>query len=339
MEPDALCGHDLDVAFEAATERFKALDKLSSATKLAVYALFKQARAGDAPAIAPSALAAVERAKWGAWDLLRGHTAERAKREYVARVRALGNDAQPTGHLEADGLDDDDDAADALQAELMAQIGGQVFSMPLPPEAEVATEWDGSAEGAALALLKRGASTELRALLARSPELARATDGDARSLLHWASDLGRADAARALVAAGAPLDARDADGLTALHMAAVCEHIEVLALLLEAGADPAIVDDDGDMPLAALDERFHARLRDAREAERAQRDARKQLRDVDGQMSADSARVGGHASRPSGWLWAGLAVAAVAASASASWFVATAHGADASAAIGTTYES
>jgi ankyrin repeat protein len=62
-------------------------------------------------------------------------------------------------------------------------------------------------------------------------------------------------ASEALVAAGANLDAVDPDGATALVIAIINAHYELAELLLRAGADPNVVDDEAGMgPLyAAVD--------------------------------------------------------------------------------------
>ena len=63
------------------------------------------------------------------------------------------------------------------------------------------------------------------------------------------------EAGRALVAAKADLDATDPDGATALVIAIINANYEFAALLLDAGADPNVVDKDAAMgPLyAAVD--------------------------------------------------------------------------------------
>ncbi|HEY8520118.1 MAG TPA: ankyrin repeat domain-containing protein [Gammaproteobacteria bacterium] len=59
---------------------------------------------------------------------------------------------------------------------------------------------------------------------------------------------------RALVEAGADLDATDPDGATALVIAIINAHYEFADMLLEAGADPNVVDESGMGPLyAAVD--------------------------------------------------------------------------------------
>ena len=54
--------------------------------------------------------------------------------------------------------------------------------------------------------------------------------------LHAAAAADQHGALRALIAAGADVDARSTDGLSALELACACGHAESVALLLEAGA-------------------------------------------------------------------------------------------------------
>lgn len=58
-------------------------------TKLAIYALFKQATVGDVTGKKPGFTNVVGRAKYDAWSKLKGTSAEEAKQQYVATVAAL----------------------------------------------------------------------------------------------------------------------------------------------------------------------------------------------------------------------------------------------------------
>jgi len=55
--------------------------------------------------------------------------------------------------------------------------------------------------------------------------------------LHWAIGDGNVDSVRALIEAGADVNAKDVRGATALHQAAYGNNAAVAALLIEAGAD------------------------------------------------------------------------------------------------------
>ena len=59
------------------------------ATLLKLYALFKQAGAGDATGERPGFTDPVGRAKFDAWEKMRGIAPEQAKADYIALVRSL----------------------------------------------------------------------------------------------------------------------------------------------------------------------------------------------------------------------------------------------------------
>jgi uncharacterized membrane protein YfcA len=67
--------------------------------------------------------------------------------------------------------------------------------------------------------------------------------------LHRAVEKGMRGLARALVAAGAQIDARAKNGETALHLASLHHEADFTDILLAAGADPRAVSADGETPL------------------------------------------------------------------------------------------
>lgn len=76
--------------FEAAVANSKLLPaKPDNQTLLRLYALYKQATAGDNKEPAPGAFDFVAKAKHDAWAALSGTAADTAKQEYVALVEAL----------------------------------------------------------------------------------------------------------------------------------------------------------------------------------------------------------------------------------------------------------
>ena len=68
--------------------------------------------------------------------------------------------------------------------------------------------------------------------------------------IHLAAMNPDVSALRALIAAGANVNARDAEGATPLHMAAYASRTTHVQILLEAGADPLAVTDNGRDPTA-----------------------------------------------------------------------------------------
>jgi len=98
---------------------------------------------------------------------------------------------------------------------------------------------------------------EFRAILLRQPELAFQSDKDGMTPLHWAADRGSIEIARILVemagkggAAASRLNAQDESLDTPLHYAVLTENVEILQLLLAAGADPEVLNEEGETPLA-----------------------------------------------------------------------------------------
>lgn len=77
-----------------------------------------------------------------------------------------------------------------------------------------------------------------------------------QTLLHLAVFLKFASLTKFLIKRGADLDARDRNGYTALHFAALSQSKECGAILLEAGADPEIVNACGKTPEEIASPRF-----------------------------------------------------------------------------------
>lgn len=85
----------LDERFNAAAERVKVLKKTPSDSQLLeVYGLFKQATVGDVNTSRPGLLDMKGKAKWDAWNAVKGTSQDEAKEKYVALVEELAkNDA------------------------------------------------------------------------------------------------------------------------------------------------------------------------------------------------------------------------------------------------------
>jgi len=58
-------------------------------TLLKIYALFKQASSGDADGKRPGFTDMIARAKWDAWDALKGTSKEDAMQQYVDLINEL----------------------------------------------------------------------------------------------------------------------------------------------------------------------------------------------------------------------------------------------------------
>jgi acyl-CoA-binding protein len=83
--------NDDSVEFEQAAQAVRALpERPDDQTALRLYALFKQATAGDVQGTRPGFFDFVGAAKYEAWEKLRGTSPEDARRLYVELVRKLG---------------------------------------------------------------------------------------------------------------------------------------------------------------------------------------------------------------------------------------------------------
>lgn len=82
---------ELQTCFDAAVAHAKNLsERPDNATLLKIYALYKQATAGDNADKKPGFSDLVGRAKWDAWNGLKGTSADDAMRQYVDLIGSLG---------------------------------------------------------------------------------------------------------------------------------------------------------------------------------------------------------------------------------------------------------
>lgn len=81
---------DLKAKFEKAVADSKSLpEKPDNMTLLKIYALYKQASGGDVDGKRPGFTDMVGRAKWDAWNELKGKTDKDAMNDYVELIASL----------------------------------------------------------------------------------------------------------------------------------------------------------------------------------------------------------------------------------------------------------
>jgi len=81
---------ELKTQFEQAVADSKNLpEKPDNMTLLKIYALYKQASAGDVDGKRPGFTDMVGRAKWDAWNEVKGKSSEEAMQEYVDLIESL----------------------------------------------------------------------------------------------------------------------------------------------------------------------------------------------------------------------------------------------------------
>jgi acyl-CoA-binding protein len=81
---------DLKTRFDQAMADSKSLpEKPDNMTLLKIYALYKQASRGDADGERPGFADMVGRAKWDAWNGLKGKSTDDAMQEYIDLIESL----------------------------------------------------------------------------------------------------------------------------------------------------------------------------------------------------------------------------------------------------------
>ena len=81
---------DLKARFEAAVDNSKSLtERPDNSTLLKIYGLYKQATLGDNTDKKPGFSDMVGRAKWEAWDSVKGTASEVAMQQYVELIESL----------------------------------------------------------------------------------------------------------------------------------------------------------------------------------------------------------------------------------------------------------
>lgn len=83
---------DLQAQFEAAVKKVQTAEgdfKPSNELKLQMYALYKQGAEGDVNGKKPGAFDLIGKAKWGAWEKLKGTSQGDAMQQYIDKVEEL----------------------------------------------------------------------------------------------------------------------------------------------------------------------------------------------------------------------------------------------------------
>jgi diazepam-binding inhibitor (GABA receptor modulator, acyl-CoA-binding protein) len=81
---------DLQAAFDSAVANSKSLsERPDNAMLLKLYGLYKQATAGDVAEKKPGFADMVGRAKWDAWNSLKGTAKDNAMQQYVDLIESL----------------------------------------------------------------------------------------------------------------------------------------------------------------------------------------------------------------------------------------------------------
>ncbi|BGP32720.1 hypothetical protein JCM10296v2_004503 [Rhodotorula toruloides] len=197
----------------------------SNETKLKLYALFKVATVSPRPTTSrPGLLDWTGRAKWDVWDKLgqeerfEGEAGKRrAQEEYVEEARSLGFKAD-----EREGEGETQNVPKKEKQEQMVSVStmGTDFVDDAPPSRVHELAITGDAKALEAFLQDKAARDGVNE-----------RDSYGYTALHLAVDRGNSGAVKALLDAGADRSIPDEDGNTALDLARLAEHEDLVALL------------------------------------------------------------------------------------------------------------
>lgn len=193
-------------------------DALMPDDLLGLYALYKQGTVGDCDTPKPGIFNIQSRAKWNAWNDIKGTSVEQARIGYIDKITAHFPDwKQSTKEASWAAVSRVQDVREADNSTTLADFIKD-------EDLEKVIKY--------LSSLKEDEVNEL--------------DESGLGLIHWCTDRGNANILKVLInVPGIDVSLRDVDGQTALHYASSCGHNDCLKILLEAGADRSSVDNDG----------------------------------------------------------------------------------------------
>jgi len=218
-----------------------ALTKVSNTVKLELYGLFKYLTAAPTPITPrPGIFDFAGRAKWDAWastGQMYADRASQAEQRYLDVARDLGweEGAGETASVEATQKsqsevksDDDiwdDDSQGGKKSSGGTGMGNSVSTMLLETDTD---REQGSLHSLAIA----GDIEGLKALVRNRPETdVNVMDEYGYTPLHLACDRGKSEVVEWLLGVGADTAIKDQDEFTALQLARIAEHDDIVAML------------------------------------------------------------------------------------------------------------
>eukprot|EP00040_Diaphanoeca_grandis_P016490 m.85100 g.85100 ORF g.85100 m.85100 type:complete len:336 (+) comp25830_c0_seq1:166-1173(+) len=215
--------HQLSTMFKQASH-FATSSNLAINTdiQLALYGMYKQATIGDVNCNRPGMFDMTARAKWDAWNHVRGHTAASAMMRYIEIVKQL-EERDPTETKSEEQPSD-------------GSMGGPVQSTMYVEET-----FDGTK--GAVEFVKEGNIGALKRL--KLDNAISIKDDEGMTLLHWACDRGHVAITELLLQQGADINAQDGEGQTPLHFGCLCDHSDIVRVLLASKANLTLKDNDG----------------------------------------------------------------------------------------------
>ncbi|KAI9278483.1 acyl-CoA-binding protein [Phascolomyces articulosus] len=180
---------------------------LSNDQKLKVYSLFKQATVGDCNVSKPSLFEFVGRAKWDAWNGLRGMSTDEAKQTYVETVESF----QVGWSRQQGEYEQSDTATSDTTAE--ANSSGKAVAVSMMAYDGESTEDSADLFGYA----RQNNLDAARDIISKQKDLVDGHDEDGLTALHHACDRGNLEMVKLLIELGANVNAKTNEQETPLH--------------------------------------------------------------------------------------------------------------------------
>lgn len=192
---------------------------------LQFYGLYKQSTTGDCDTKRPGLFQLTARAKWDAWNKLKGTATAGAMSQYTTLLTSAIPNWQ-----------------EAAKKESWVSVSAHT----IPAENLIADD-----EKMITDYIKEGDLNSFREHLKAAPvDQLNELDDSGLGLIHWTADRNQVEILRLLLdVPEIQVNLPDSDGQTALHYAASCGHRDTLELLLGRGADRTIANADGETPL------------------------------------------------------------------------------------------
>ncbi|KAI9303347.1 acyl CoA binding protein-domain-containing protein [Cunninghamella echinulata] len=216
---------------------------VSKENKLKFYGYFKQATTGDCTLGKPSLFEFVARAKWDAWNNLKGMTSSDAMEAYVVLLESLNVGWTRQGEYEYKEESE----------EIENDMGDTIMSSLAHGEEE-------DHQDDLISYAKQNKLDKVKERVKEFKEPINVKDEQGLTALHHACDRGYLDLVKLLIDLGANINEQTDDLETPLHFACISEQLLVAQYLLDHGCDVSIVDSEGQTAFDQTESSFTEQL-------------------------------------------------------------------------------